>query len=178
MANVRMGIEQTWRPPFRDMQGRFAKANKGLLESKRTQTRDLGRHLVDLLQQEAPKRSGEFARNIRFRTFVQAAAVGFRVTMPEPLATFISLGTRAHKIVAKNVRALSFRVGLIGGLVGGFGEMGTKIVVKSVNHPGTKANKFIGKAKRRWNPRARVAGQKIARRWIETVRGKAVIKHV
>lgn len=46
----------------------------------------------------------------------------------------IEFGTRAHIIIAKNKKALHFKIG------------GKDIFVKSVNHPGTKASSFLGYA--------------------------------
>lgn len=49
-------------------------------------------------------------------------------------AAAVNDGTRPHKITAKNAKALKFKVG------------GQTVIVKSVQHPGTRARPFLDRA--------------------------------
>ena len=160
-------------PSFRELNGRFARANEGLLEGRRDLMRVQGRRFKELAQQEAPSRTGEFKGNIRFRTFVQAEALGFTVSSPEPLSTFIQKGTVAHEIVPRFAKVLRFTVGAAGA-AGAFGGLFAQQVVftQRVSHPGTKANPFMGRAMRRWIPGARRDLRRIGLNWVRTLRGK------
>lgn len=134
-------------PTFRDLQGRFTKAEEQLLESRRDLMRDLGKRYTEIARDEAPKRTGQFADNIRFRTFIEGNSLGFRISSPQPLGKFIVLGTKPHVIAAKNVQFLRF-----------YWEKGPEgpgvYFFRSVNHPGTKPNRFHDRAYRKWRPEA------------------------
>ncbi len=159
------------RPTFKDLSGRFTKANAALLEANRQFMRDEGRRLTSLLQAEAPRSEGEgegqhFADQIRFRTFVEGNnKLGFKISMPEPLGTFILSGTRPHTISARNAKSLAF-----------FWEDGPEgpdvYFYLSVRHPGTSANKFVGRATRRWFPGFRSGAKKVATRYVRVLQGK------
>lgn len=152
-------------PTFRALNGRFAKATKDLLESRRREMKQQGRRMVDYLQREAPSRTGAFASRIGFRTFVEQNALGFKIHMPQPLGTFISGGTRAHPIVAKRGKTLRF-----------YWDKGPRgagmYYYFKVNHPGTRPNKFIGRALRRWRPGARQTLRSISLRYAQILEGK------
>lgn len=167
-------VEYKATPTFRELNGRFTRGNKELLENRRDLVRRQGRRMKDFLKTEAPKRTGKFASNIRFRTFVEQQAVGFRIYMPEPLATFIQKGTRAHTITPRNAKVLRFVVGG-GGLALPFGGAHASNVVFAtrVRHPGTRPNRFIGRASRRWLPGARADLRRVGTRYIRTVQGKS-----
>ena len=157
-------------PTFRDLRGRFARAEKGLLSSYRDFLRGEGRRMVDLLKEEAPRSSegeGEhFADRIRFKTFVDGAErVGFKVSMPEPLGTYILEGTRPHTISVRSAKTLAF-----------FWEAGPRgpdtYFYASVRHPGTSPNRFVGRAVRRWFPGFRAGARKTALRYSRILQGK------
>ncbi len=159
-------------PTFRDLKGRFARAEKGLLSSYRGFLRDEGRRLVGFLEDEAPRsEEGEgfdgvhFADQIRFRTFVEGEHVGFKVSMPEPLATYILDGTRPHTISARSAKTLAF-----------YWEAGPRgpdtYFYAEVRHPGTSPNRFVGRAVRRWFPGFRGGARKTALRYSRILQGK------
>ena len=152
------------RPTFRDLHNqRFAKAERELLENKRRMMRPEAARLRDILQDEAPKKSGEFAKNIRFKTYVRAAAVGFTISMPKPLSDYIIKGTRPHPITPKRPGyPLRFF----------WEKMGKVVFFYSVNHPGTKPNPFDKRAHKRWKPGARRTLARISTRYIDTLKGK------
>jgi hypothetical protein len=147
------------KPTFKDLSGRFTKAEKELIKERREQLKVQARRLVNLAEEEAPRASGEFASNIRFRTFQDSEGLGFRVTTQQPLGTFIQEGTRPHPIVARRAKALHFFIG------------GQEFFRTSVKHPGTRPNKFMGKAVRRWKPGARRMLREISTRYTQVLRG-------
>lgn len=155
-------LQVTARPPFRDLKGVFTKAEKQLMKDAQGNLRNQGRRLHGLVLEEAPEDSGEFKSRIRWRTFIGKDQAGVAVSGPEPLWTFITEGTRAHPIPAKNVDALKFYWAK--------GPQGPGIYFfKQVNHPGTKKNRFHGRAFRRWLPGARRDLAKISRDYTRTL---------
>jgi hypothetical protein len=159
MASV---IRVESRPTFRDMIGRFATAEKNLLENRgRIIIRPEGRRFVQLLREEAPEKTGEFKKGFRFRTFVKGGAVGFTATVPQPLGRFIVKGTKAHSITPKGPGyPLRFY----------WPKMGRVVYFYHVNHPGTKANPFVGRAYDRWKPGAKVPLARISSQYIADVK--------
>lgn len=157
-----------FKPTIRDLRGRFAKANKRLVENRRKATRVLARRWVKIAREEAPLGSGRnkkrahgtFRRSIGFTEFTQKGEVGFSSQSEQPLGTFITHGTRPHKIYAKRRNgALYFFWGKIGKFVvvprrGGFKNHvsdGKLWIGKGfVKHPGTKPNPYIERAYKRW----------------------------
>jgi len=161
--NTATMFKLTMVPSFRDLRGRWAKANGKLLEIRRDLIRDQARRMTGLAQEEAPKRSGDFAKGIRFRTFVAAEAVGFTLSAPSPLVEFITKGTKPHPIPKPPRppgKPLAFEVG------------GETVIVYGVEHPGTKPNPFIGRAYRRWLPGARDMLNLISSRFIRELMTK------
>ena len=171
MAFIRFEV----RPPFRDTKGRFTKANQALLDEKRKQMRQLGREGVRLFQAEAPSgKTGKFKRGIGFRTSQLGETIQMTIHMPQPLGRFITEGTKAHWIQAKNKKALFFMWPKFGGPVvvpkrGGFKTHVRKdtlwIGKGGVNHPGTEANPFHKRAYRRMRPMMQTALRRMTVRW-------------
>ena len=168
-------IRATVRPSFRDVQGRFTKANEGVLEDARNEMRVLGRQWVRIAQEEAPKgKTGNFARGIRFRTQQRGEQIELEGTIPQPLGTFITEGTKAHPIAARQANALRFFWPKIGKMVivpkgGGFSthvRNDTLWVGKGrVDHPGTQPNPFTKRAFKKWRPNANKSLRRIALNW-------------
>ena len=144
---AKSAFEIEFRPTFRALNGRFVKANKKLFEDRRDGMRDQGRRMKELMQEEAPEKTGAFKKRIGFITFVQSDTTGFRIRMPQPLGKWIVAGTRAHVIRAKKKKALWWE--------------GARHPVKQVNHPGTKKNPFTIRAAKRWFPSAK--------KWLATI---------
>ena len=169
------------RPPFRDLKGRFTKADEALLRAKRDEMRALGREFVRLARAEAPRgKTGKFREGIGFRTTQQGQIIRMTAHFPQPLGTFITKGTKAHWIQAKNKKALFFMWLKFGGPVvvprkGGFRTHVRKdtlwIGKGGVNHPGTAANPFHKRAYRRWRPSAQQALRRMTVRWQEALTG-------
>ncbi len=73
-------------------------------------------------------------------------------------APFVEFGTKPHKISAKNKKALTFFVN------------GKKVTVRSVNHPGTRAQPFVRPAFDQW---VDSLGPLVAEANVKTLREKA-----
>ena len=152
----------TSKPTFRELDGRFAKADAALLAAKREGMRALAGRFVTYAKDEAPKRSSRFSKAIRSRSFIEGDTVGFRIFSPQPLGTWIIEGTDPHPIVAKNAKFLRFRWPN--------GPDGDKIYYfKSVRHPGTKPNRYHERAHQRWLPEAQRELRRISTRYVEAL---------
>lgn len=165
-----VGFRMTMKPTFRDLQGRFAKAEKRLFAIRQEELRIQARRALELFQDEAPERSGTFKSKLRWKSFTDGDTIGFTITMPEPLATFIIEGTKPHTIGARKASVLAFPWpnGPYG--VAGMGNSGLHFY-PSVHHPGTKPNRFPGRAYRRWLPGARKFLKRVSTRWAAEVKG-------
>lgn len=163
---------------LRDLRGRFAKANVETLKLARDSFRDMGRKLVEIEKEEAPKRSGEFAAGINFKTAIVQDGVELRTYSPKPLGNYIILGTRPHPIRPKRANALYFywpKVGMytIVPKRGGFtGKWGGKFWIGKgrVDHPGTRPDDFVTRAWQIFEPEVEKELYKFAGRWIKTVK--------
>jgi hypothetical protein len=136
-----LGVSITSSIPLQDLPGRHLMAHTAMLQGKYEVVNEAGGTLVGYMQDEAPKRTGEFAAAIRHEMFTMTNGAGFNVSIPQPLGGWIMDGTPAH-IIAAHGRALRFEIG------------GNTIFARSVNHPGTKANPFHERALTRWRPEA------------------------
>ena len=148
-------------PTFRQINGQFAAATAGLLQDRRNEARFLGGRMRDLLQEEAPKDTGEFARNIRFRTFVQGDKVGFTTSSPQPLGKFIVGGTKAHAITPRGP-----------GYPLRWQANGQDYYAYRVWHPGTKPNDYVTRALNRWEPESKQALARISLRYAARATGQ------
>jgi hypothetical protein len=148
-------IKVTARPTFKDLAGQWEKLTAESVAEKRAMMRGLGRRYVVIAKDEAPKKTGGFARGIRFRSFSTGSgvagggvSVGFTVSTPQPLGKWIIEGTKPHEITPKRpgypLRFFWEKVGKV-------------VYTYRVSHPGTKPNPFIERAKDRWLPESRRA---------------------
>lgn len=163
----------TGKPPFRDILGRYARASDELLEMRRPLVQRQGRRFRELAVEEAPKgETGKFAEGIRWRSFVRGSELGFSVSDPQPIGTWIRLGTRAHDI-PKPARPPGKPLHFFWAKGPAGAGMYTFF---NVRHPGTKANKYIGRAYRRWLPGARADLRMVGRDFTRFLggEGKAV----
>jgi len=148
---------------LRSLKGRFITAGRWLSNKRREQIREIGRRWVEIARDYAPKRTGEFARGIRYQTYEEEGEVGIRGYIPQPLGAFIIEGTKPHRIRAKNAGALHFIweendymeviVPKVGGqqtrLIMGGGLLDRDLLVIGkgyVQHPGTRPNPFTARA--------------------------------
>lgn len=147
-------------PTFRDMIGRFVRAEDALLTARRVEMRTLGRLHRDAIKRKAPKKTGKFAAGIRFRTTQSGDSVGFTVSTPQPLGTFLRPpGTRPHVIRARRAKFLRFEVG------------GKIVYTKSVNHPGYRpSSDFVEDAVDELAPERTRALRRISTRYIQEIK--------
>lgn len=175
----------TFKPPLRDVSGRFAKASKALTEKKRDEVRLLGKRWVQIAREEAPQgKTGRFRRSLNYRSFEEGGDVGFRAISAQPLGTFIIMGTKPHEIKARRAGALFFFWQKIGRFVvvpkgGGFRTHvadGKLWVGKGhVDHPGTQPNPYNVRTYEQWKPEAQQAMRRIGRDWIITMSSGAPV---
>lgn len=140
-------------PTYRDVRGRFARAEQALLTARRDEYRALGAQLRDALAQAAPRKSGRFAAGIRYRTFERGDTLGVTLSVPAPLGDYITQGTKPHTIRPVSASVLRFEAG--GGVV----------FARYANHPGTKPNPFIEQTLQRAQPDIETALRRISTRW-------------
>jgi Bacteriophage HK97-gp10, putative tail-component len=114
-----------------------AELNRTLTNASRTELREASRQVVNRARVLAPVRTGRLRSSIRAEP-PRIFSLRGSVTVGSDLeyAAHVNDGTRAHKITAKNAKALRFHIG------------GKLVFVKSVNHPGTKGTKFLDRALR------------------------------
>lgn len=147
-------------PSFEDLRDASIQGEKNVKAKIRTEIEIQGRRMVELLREEAPQgETGKFRRSIAVRNFTVGEWFGFETVAAEPLRTFIVEGTKAHIIRAKRANALAFK------WLGGFHFF------KQVNHPGTKPNRYPGRAFRRWLPGARTWLKSIAVSYVRDLAG-------
>lgn len=115
----------------------------------------LGRRMAQLSYEEAPKRTGRYAGSISHRVFTDVTGSGFEIRSHNPLRRYITEGTKPHPIVARRAPFLRFY----------WPKVGRVVYFRSVNHPGTKANRFYNRALARWMPEARTEMMAAPRRW-------------
>lgn len=154
-------------PTFREFDGRFAKATDQLLDDRRKQVKSLAAQHVGYMQDEAPKKSGEFAKGIRWRSFVKGtASLGYTISEPDPLGRWIRLGTKPHTIQPKGAGyPLAFYWAKIGGMM----------YTYKVNHPGTEPNRYDLRANERIEPEQQQTTAKISTRYVTMIaKGRTV----
>lgn len=96
--------------------------------------RDSANYLKAEMEARVPVRTGRLRQSIAIREQSNSITVG-----PDTeYAEFVEFGTRPHVIKPKNKKALAFMAG------------GQMVVVKQVNHPGTKAKPFVRPAFEAW----------------------------
>ena len=101
-----------------------------------TETNDLARSLENHIKDEAPYDQGRLSRSIRVDTRIADTYSIITGTYDEGLAPhgdFVLMGTRPHKIEAKNAGGIYYD-----GIPGDH-------PYKSVMHPGTKPDDFLGR---------------------------------
>jgi hypothetical protein len=176
----------TFNPTFRDIRGRFARADANMLRNKQAAVRVLGDRWVEIAKEEAPSRTGKFRQTIRYHVFAKNtggknAEVGFTTSSKQPLGKFIIEGTRPHRIYARKAKALYFFFGKVGMYTvvpksGGFGThiSGGKLWIGKgyVDHPGTRPNPYVERAYLRWVPEMEKEIEAVADRFVIDVVSK------
>lgn len=97
-------------PTFRDLAGKFTRADRDLLEIRRDALRSEGRALVRLAQENTREKIGQPSKienGIKFNTRVSGGSVSLNVLAPSQ--------AKPHRIAARRANALAFfwpRVGM------------------------------------------------------------------
>jgi phage gpG-like protein len=88
-----------------------------------------------------PRQTGHLGRSIMPGSLTEAFAI---VEANANYAAFVELGTRAHDIVPRNAKMLSWTTGKrLSGRARSGKAAGQRIFAKRVRHPGTKAQPFL-----------------------------------
>lgn len=114
------------------------------------------------------RRTGKLSGSVHPR--MESELVGVVSTGREvPYAKFVALGTRPHRIEARNAKALAFPAGgsnrlntftVNGRIRSGVTNLRDVVFRRGVNHPGTKATHFLAVALNNSVPRLRTIIQK------------------
>ena len=99
-------------------------------------TNEIARDLQNNIKKEAPYKQGRLKRSIRVDTRIMkkySVITGYFDEGIAPHGVYVLSGTKPHIIKPKNKKALAWK------------GMTTKYPVKTVHHPGTKPNDFLGR---------------------------------
>jgi hypothetical protein len=147
MAGPELTFDVRTHPVFEDVVKRFREAERVMEQSLERKIREQAVQLLLRVQLEAPKKTGAYASAIDYEVRKSGGHYLIKITGPSPLSKYIILGTKPHLIAAKNASVLSFY------WMNGPGGPG-QYYFRSVQHPGTKPNKFHHRAYRTWLPGA------------------------
>lgn len=134
----------TFRPPLEDKAASFRKlAETGIYEGIGRIAKDAGSVMLAALRAAAPVSSGgregrapgTFRDSLAIRQYGGRGQITLAFVAEQPLAKFIIEGTAPHRIEPVTAKALRF-----------FNSSGDVVFAKSVQHPGTKPNDFVGEA--------------------------------
>jgi len=105
---AKQGLKLTVKPTWRDLRGRFARAEQALLDERRDQLRQEGPKLVNILKGKLRAKIGEsvIEKGIRYRTAVKGDTVELKLSAPNK--------AKPHPIRPRNAGALHFFWGKIG----------------------------------------------------------------
>jgi hypothetical protein len=157
MAITGRGFIQIEATNIRDIRGRFAAIrDKEAVEFARELARESGRILVDHLKEEAPVGKHytfegteyEPARRLRdsffYRTYVRGKTIRLSIySKAGDILRYVARGTRPHPITPRQP----------GGLLAFYWAKEKKsVIVSSVEHPGTLANRFHVRAYKKAEP--------------------------
>lgn len=152
-------------PPYRDLQGRFAKADRAAKERARSAMRYLGGRLVTIGRNEAPSKTGAYRNSINYKTFERGDTIELRMYAGDPPHKWITGGTKAHLILPKRAKALRF--------FWANGPDGAKVYFfRWVWHPGTAANPWHYRAINYLRPEIDAELSSVAQTYAETIAGR------
>lgn len=150
---------------YRDLQGRFIKADANLISERINFMRTIGKRIIQLAKEEAPGNpSGEFKKSFTFIIARKGSAVRGEFLSPEPLTSWIVRGTKPHNIYVSPLhrgmpifQQTSTRFGR--------GGRGGLFFYRKVRHPGTKPNPFVERVAIKIDPEVSEQLSKVANRW-------------
>lgn len=157
---------------YRDTLGRFTRRANELETRKREAMRALGREMVAALQAEAPRKTGKFAKGLRYRTAARGptTTLAFYASGEHAfLLDYIRQGTRKHTI-PKGGATVQMAKGYPLRFYWPNGPRGAGIYrFWKVEHPGTPPNDFVQRVLDDKTPELRNAIRQVARRvvWLK-----------
>ena len=158
-------IDYTMRPTAQDLVIRAIHGEEAYQRRMRLVMGREGSRLAKLSREEAPKRSGAYAKSIKHKTYQTGDVTGFAISSARPLGKYIQEGTRAHTIRARHARVLRFYWAK--------GPRGAGIYhFRQVQHPGTKPNNFYLRAIVRWKATAKGGFAEAAKAYGEALAGR------
>lgn len=104
----------------------------------------LGRRIVFNARRRVPSRTGALRNSIGYQVSNDGSRARLHVYATAPHARFVHEGTRPHVIRPRTARALRFQIG------------GRVVFAARVQHPGTRANRFLADAVREEMARQRM----------------------
>lgn len=111
---------------------------RGQTEVLRSPAGPVAKHLLKLgnltqryARKDVGKKTGKLAKSIKVQLTSNAGGLVVRVGSDNKIALLHHEGTRAHRIVARNAKALVFQMN------------GRTVYARSVWHPGTRANPYL-----------------------------------
>lgn len=128
-------IRFTWNPPLERRISALQQIGKGPDSRSIIGLSDsVAQSGVQALRTTAPKRTGQFASSIQARQIRVNGQARISFVAPGPLAGWIMAGTQPHMIVGH--QELSFY----------WQRTGRQLIVRSVQHPGTRPSDFVRRA--------------------------------
>ena len=162
MAELSFSLDM--RPSADELTSRFRFGEKVVTQGQQDlMSRKLGPDLLSLVRAEAPSKTGKFAQGITLKMGGSGGKTSFQIGIPSPLGRWVQEGTKPHVIRPKGPGyPLRF--------FWAKGPRGPGIYrYMSVNHPGTKANRFVSRAYSKWLPGARRDIRALAQSYVRAV---------
>ena len=94
-------------------------------------------YILTEMEVRVPVDSGNLRQSLGIKVEGDRVLIG-PDAVQAPYGVYVEFGTKPHKITAKNGKALAFKMN------------GQNVVVRSVNHPGTRAQPFVQPAFDAW----------------------------
>lgn len=147
---------------MRELQASFRDAPRKIQNLGRQWAHDVATDEVKYIRRAAPSKTGKFRRTIQpySRAFVIGVKFDNYGRLGTKLARWIIGGTRPHIIRARRVQALRFVV------------RGRVRFARWVRHPGTRANDFIRRGAKAFDPRVQYWLRELERRIVLALGGK------
>lgn len=152
-------VSVTIKPTIPELVKSFVRAGVNLNTDLGERMDKVGKLMVGAMQQEAPKRTGEFAARITYTLRRQGTQYTAEVGFPQPLGKWIIEGTAPHRIEARNAPVLSFF----------WPKVGRRAAFRYVNHPGTKPNPFHMRAYMRIAPQLEPELKQLAKNFVTDI---------
>ena len=107
--------------------------------------REIGREIVKAMKAEAPKQTGALRKSHQARILKASRRQSRLVIASAPHGRYVREGTKPHVIRPVSASVLTFY----------WPKVGKRVFLASVNHPGTKPNKYHRRAWKKVRPKVR-----------------------